>query len=217
MRHRRFVVWVMIIGVAVGALPSTAAPTAATWGGVKRLYTGAAEFELGPGVSASEASRALTCAIVEGGARFEGTVQVALVGRSSEGKVLAVMGPGAAGTADAHLVTESGIYLGGATVDPAAGTIRDIVTGGLLLSDEGLRTLDPAGVTSTLGGILVDIGQAICSTVINPVIDTVVSKLLGTGDMDLKTIIYLALCAVILTLCQRLTDIHMEQVPSLDG
>ncbi len=212
MRHRKFIVWIMIIAVAAGAMPAVAAPTAATWGGVKRLYTGESEFVLGPGVSASQATDAMRIAVTEGRASFEGPVHVIFAARSSQGKVLAIMGQGAAGTAEAHLVTESGAYLGGATVDPDAGTIRDLASGAVLVRDDGLRDLTPASV----GSIVTRLGRALCSTVITPLVTTFLSKLLGTGKTDLTTLALLAVCALLLSLCDSLNDTHFEQVQTPD-
>jgi hypothetical protein len=216
MRHHKFVVWIMIIAIAGGTLPAAAAPTASTWGGVKRLYTGEAEFVLGPGVSDSQATQAMRIAVTEGKATIEGPTHVIIAARSSQGKVLAIMGQGAAGTAEAHLVTESGAYLGGATVDPDAGTIRDLVSGAVLVRDDALRTLDPASVGSTVGTIVTRVGQTICSSVITPLVTSLLSRLLGTGKTDLSTLGLLAVCALLLSLCDSLSDTHIEQVPTPD-
>lgn len=216
MRHRKFIVWIMIVAIAAGAMPALAAPTAATWGGVKRLYTGESEFVLGPGVSASQATQAMRIAVTEGRAGFEGPTHVIIAARSSQGKVLAIMGQGAAGTAEAHLVTESGVYLGGATVDPDAGTIRDLASGAVLVRDDALKTLDPASVGSTVGTIVTRVGQTICSTVISPLVSTLLSRLLGSGKTDVSTLALLAVCALLLSLCDSLTGAHLEQVPTPD-
>jgi hypothetical protein len=211
MRHHKFVVWIMIIAVAAGAMPAAAAPTAATWGAVKQLYTGEAEFVLGPGVSAAQAAEAMRIASGRG-ADFEGPVHVTHVARSSQGTILAVMGSGASGLAEAHLVTEAGDYLGGARVDTAAGTIRDMVTGEVLIRDDALRTLDPAGVVSTIGTIVTRVGRALCSTVITPLATSLLTKLLGAGKTDLSTLALLAICALLLSLCDSLSNTHFEQV-----
>jgi hypothetical protein len=211
MRHHKFVVWIMIIAVAAGALPATAAPTASTWGGVKRLYMGEAEFVLGPGVSDSQAAQAMQI-VAERGASFAGPAHVSIAGNSSQGKVLAVMGRTAAGSADAHLVTEAGAYLGGATADPSTGTVRDFVSGTVLVRDDGLRDLTPAGV----GSVVTRLGRALCSTVITPLITSLYARLLKSGDMDIKTLVGLALCALILSVCESLADIQFEQVQTPD-
>ncbi len=165
-------------------------------------------------MSASQAAQAMRIAVTEGRANFEGPAHVIIAARSSQGKVLAIMGRGAAGTAEAHLVTESGVYLGGATVDPDAGTIRDLASGAVLVRDDALRTLDPASVGSTVGTIITRVGQTICSTVITPLVTTLLSKLLGTGKTDLNTLALLAVCALLLSLCDSLSGSHFEQVPT---
>ena len=213
MRQPRFVVWIMIVATVGGSLPAMAAPTPATWGGIKQLYTGEAEILLGPGVGSAQAAEAMRCAVAFGEAGFEGPARVRCIGNSPLGRLFAVMGPGPGEVVDVHLVTEAGGYIGGARVDPAAGTIRDRATGALLLRHDGLRSVDQEVMLLGIIDTLVQVARTLCSSVINPIVNRIFSDLFSSQKINWETLAFLGLCAIILDACASFMDTHVEQMP----
>ncbi len=210
-RHRSLIAsFLLVASVGFAVIPAEAT-VPSTWGRIKSLYHTEPGVIAGPGLTPAVARSAVRVVDRTVPGRWSGPLQVGVMGRSRLGRVLEVIGKEDGGALTVSLVTDRGHYLGGARVDPEAGTLTDVATGRVLWRGD-VKEIDRAGSEDVLKGIVHRMGDMGCAAIANAALQNCLVAL-GPTVGFIGAAICFALAAATLSACEAANhlDFYLEK------